>query len=302
MVVAVDSETVLSGAQKVGRGGNRLCHDMRVGMNGLIHVINRLNYLALLLVGFVFVAGTALAGDIPTLTPGDSGCVDCHDFQVEMVKQDGGEHAASLMCSDCHPEHAPDGENILQDCTLCHDGEPHYAVGNCRHCHLDPHRPLVSLRDPLKPARRECLSCHPGVGDVMADAPGRHAEMFCNHCHDRHGFSPECLDCHEPHKETPSRTDCQFCHPPHSPARISVGGHVPASACQACHREQAKDLARTTTRHGMVNCVYCHNGRHRSVTPCRECHGQPHSGMLHEKYGECLFCHGDAHRLISGRN
>ena len=228
-------------------------------------------------------------------------CVKCHAVIVHTIAEFGGRHATQVGCLDCHPQHPPAKENTITACTSCHTGLAHFQIGNCRYCHSDPHQPIVSLQNPIKPARKECLSCHAEVGQQMQTEPSRHAKLFCNHCHSRHKEIPECLECHEPHSSNQASADCLRCHPAHQPLKIIPTGYVPAKFCQACHRKEGRDLAATNTNHGGINCIFCHKGRHPSTPRCQDCHGLPHPQAIHIQFKNCLECHGDAHRLISNR-
>lgn len=226
-------------------------------------------------------------------------CKKCHWAQLQMIAEGGGLHATALSCLDCHPQHLPQNKDTKVGCLHCHKGELHFEVGDCRHCHVNPHEPLVSLRDPLKPARKECLSCHGEVGERMAAAPSRHAELFCNRCHSQHKEIPTCLDCHCAHQQNQVAVDCLKCHSAHQPLQIIPTGYVPAKFCRPCHGSQTMDLAASKSLHSGISCVYCHKGVHPSVAKCQDCHGLPHSQDIHKQYRSCLECHGDAHRLIS---
>jgi hypothetical protein len=228
-------------------------------------------------------------------------CSKCHLFETKILSLHGGKHATVIGCLDCHPQHPPNNDGSKMSCTDCHERQTHYQAGNCRHCHVDPHQPLTSLRDPLKPARKECLSCHPKVGQQMKTSPSHHAKLFCNRCHNRHKEIPSCLDCHIPHREGQTMEVCSKCHPAHQPLKISPTGYIPATLCRPCHQNQANALAETNSRHGGINCTYCHKGQHPSVTSCQECHGLPHTQSIHSQFRDCLECHGDAHRLISNQ-
>lgn len=206
-----------------------------------------------------------------------------------------------MGCLDCHPQHPPTGTEITVSCTLCHSDLPHYQLKDCLHCHRDPHKPLLSLREPLKPVRKECLSCHVEVGKRMAEEPSKHAELFCNRCHSRHKEIPGCLECHEPHSSKQSSADCLRCHPAHQPLNVFPAGYVPAGFCRPCHKKQTDDLADTKTNHGGISCLSCHKGKHPSTPACQDCHGLPHTRSIHSQFRSCLECHGDAHRLISNR-
>jgi hypothetical protein len=270
----------------------------RFGERSLVALSGKycLPMIPLLLVSFnLFV----FAAEVPDLQVED--CAKCHSFQLRMIAKGGGKHATEVSCLDCHPQHPPKGGETIVACAICHQGEPHLEIGDCLHCHANPHRPLESLQDPLKPARKECLSCHAEVGERMVEAPSRHAELFCTRCHDRHGFIPSCVDCHKPHMQDQSAAACLQCHSAHRPLQIVPSGYVPAAFCRVCHKEKANDLAETNTNHGGINCVYCHKGLHLSLPSCQDCHGLPHAKAIHSQYRKCLDCHEDAHRLVSKR-
>ncbi|MFO7981882.1 MAG: hypothetical protein R6V08_00330, partial [Desulfuromonadales bacterium] len=180
--------------------------------------------------GLVFLLGAAAGDSIAAgqkqLEPGD--CIKCHRFQSARMAETGSLHATAVGCMDCHPGHPPETDVMVVPCGSCHAGQPHDEVGHCLHCHTDPHQPLASLRDPLKPARKECLSCHAPVGELMAASPSRHAELFCNRCHDQHKRIPDCLECHDPHTSSQATPDCLGCHPAHQPMQIELSGYVSA--------------------------------------------------------------------------
>lgn len=248
---------------------------------------------------FIGLMTCASAAEIPELQNDD--CRFCHAFQLRMVAQDGGKHATEVGCLDCHPQHPPKGENTIVACVLCHAEQPHFQIGDCLHCHANPHRPLVSLRDPLKPERKACLSCHAEVGQQMAAAPSQHSKLFCTRCHLQHKDIPGCLECHPPHIQTQSAAECLRCHPAHQPSHIVPKGYIPAAFCRVCHEKEARDLAETKTNHVGVKCAYCHKGLHPSIPKCQDCHGLPHSPSIHSQHRNCLDCHGDAHWLISNK-
>jgi len=251
------------------------------------------------LIIFFFLIGTVSFAAESTTMLQEKDCGKCHLFKLKTITAEGGKHATEVGCLDCHPQHPPKGENTIAACTLCHTGQPHFQIEDCLQCHADPHKPLVSLRDPAKPARKECLSCHADVGQQMSGASSRHAQLFCTHCHNRHGFIPSCLGCHKPHLAQQTVIDCANCHPAHSPLQIVPTGYIPVTFCMVCHKKQASDLAETNTNHRGINCVFCHNGVHPSIPRCQDCHGLPHAKSIHRQYRGCLDCHGDAHRLIS---
>jgi len=251
-----------------------------------------------LLTLFIFIAPVS-ATEVPKLQADD--CKKCHAFQLRMIAQHGGKHATEIGCLDCHPQHPPNGKNTKTPCILCHEGQAHFQVGDCLHCHTNPHKPLMSLRDSPRPEKRACLSCHAAVGEQMAIAPSLHSKLFCTRCHSRHKEIPGCLDCHDPHLQNQTGADCLHCHPAHQPLKIVPAGYIPAASCRVCHEKAARDLAETKTNHVGVNCSYCHKGLHPSMPKCQDCHGLPHAQSIHSQFRDCLECHGDAHNLISNK-
>lgn len=228
----------------------------------------------------------------------DDGCRNCHLFQYQMIESDGNGHAESVTCFDCHSEHQAAGVET-SPCAACHDSEPHYELDDCLECHRDPHRPLFTLRDTLKPEIDACLSCHGEVGQAMIDYPGKHAEMYCTSCHSRHRQSPSCLDCHTPHNADGNSSSCAQCHSVHRSGAVEFRGYISNSSCSTCHREETAALTMSDSNHSGLNCVYCHSRLHPTVPKCNDCHGLAHSQQLHSLYRDCLVCHGDAHNLIS---
>ncbi|WP_321366736.1 hypothetical protein [uncultured Desulfuromusa sp.] len=267
-------------------------------MNNGINAGSQICYAISLLTLFILIAQTSVAKGT-MLESAD--CGKCHAVQLKIITQDGGKHATEVGCLDCHPQHPPVGTETKTPCISCHDGEPHFEIGNCQHCHTNPHQPMSSLRDPLKPARKECLSCHFKVGQQMEAAPSRHAKIFCNRCHSQHKEIPSCLDCHEPHSSRQRTEDCSKCHPAHQPLKIEPTGYIPATLCRPCHGFESNALAESNTSHGGINCINCHKGRHPSVPTCQDCHGLPHTQSIHSQFRDCLECHGDAHQLISNQ-
>ena len=253
----------------------------------------------------MFLLFVSLASDVSAAETSDQvsdDCGECHSFRQNMLETFGGSHGTEIGCLDCHSQHSPETKSLTVACDECHDGETHYQIKDCLHCHLNPHKPLYSLRDPIKPAREECISCHAEVGEEMATAPSLHSELYCTRCHDSHTFIPSCLDCHEPHLAQQTDFDCLHCHPAHSPSDIVPTGYIPRTFCQVCHIEESRNLANTNTNHGVVNCKGCHKGQHTSIPNCRDCHGLPHLQKIHSQQRDCLACHGDAHLLIIDKN
>lgn len=226
-------------------------------------------------------------------------CAKCHAYEVEAINVKGGRHRSEVTCVDCHQAmHPPKGTVVIPPCSQCHSGTPHFSLANCSQCHIVAHMPMTSLEFPGN-AKGECLSCHEKQGHDFAEVASRHAAQSCAFCHPVHKKIPGCLQCHKPHLAGQEIPDCLSCHPPHAPSRISPPGNTPGRFCQPCHVEAAKKIAKTTSRHGSLACVYCHSGQHPAPLPqCQQCHGRPHNLKMLRQHKNCLECHMDPHALV----
>ncbi|MFP3983348.1 MAG: cytochrome c3 family protein [Desulfurivibrionaceae bacterium] len=225
-------------------------------------------------------------------------CLKCHRSQVMMIKRNGGRHRSDLSCPDCHAGHPPRGPVSTAACSDCHSAGPHYELDDCLQCHTNPHMPLVSLKFPAKPAKKECISCHRQEGGEIRAATSGHGEKSCTYCHNGHGSIPDCVRCHDPHLRGQTMSQCLQCHPAHQPLRITPRPHTPIRFCRPCHAGVTGKLLKTGTRHGSMVCTYCHRGRHPDIPECKDCHGLPHGTRMHRLEQDCLTCHQDPHLLI----
>jgi hypothetical protein len=225
-----------------------------------------------------------------------SDCVKCHQDEPATVASNGGKHNTAVTCLDCHQEHPPWGEEVIPQCSMCHEGRSHFELENCLSCHSNPHEPLaLNLADDIK---EPCLTCHEGPGQDFVNYPSAHAEQSCTFCHDVHGRVPDCSECHEPHAEGQMTSDCLGCHQAHHPLEINYAMTTPRSACVPCHEEVGVQMEKTVTKHQTFTCAFCHRGQHPNVPQCQTCHGEPHSPVMHQKMPNCLDCHMDPHFLI----
>ena len=231
----------------------------------------------------------------------DEDCTKCH-YAIALDVDEHGEAHKELACTDCHAEHPPTGTNVIPNCSDCHDPDDnaHFAVENCRSCH-NPHHPLLVDFTKAEDVAPACAACHEEQVEELAKYPSAHSEQDCNACHNQHGLekgqSQTCLDCHEPHSADMDLTACLECHSPHSPTNIVFSDSVPVTLCAACHEEQVESLSSHQTKHSEMACVECHGGRHQNITPCVDCHDQPHNEYMHKKFPECITCHRDPHDL-----
>jgi hypothetical protein len=223
-------------------------------------------------------------------------CVKCHLDEPATIENNGGKHKTEVTCLDCHQEHPPWGENVIPQCSMCHQGQKHFTLENCLACHSNPHEPLaLHLAADVK---EPCLTCHEGPGQDFANYQSAHALQSCTFCHDVHGKIPDCSQCHEPHVADQVTADCLGCHPAHHPLQITPAQTTPRAFCVACHAEEGERMEKTTTKHQAFTCAFCHRGQHPSIPHCQECHGEPHSPLMHQKMPNCLDCHMDPHFLV----
>ena len=236
-------------------------------------------------------------GNASSETLSDSDCIKCHKKEVTFISSAGGKHQL-VGCLDCHKGHYPmiAKEKMKPSCSECHSGKDHYTLPNCLGCHQNPHTPLnIVLTGNLK---KECATCHANVLEEIDTFKSKHTNLACNDCHSKHGEKPECLNCHTPHLEGQKHKDCLSCHKPHSPLKVAYSPEVPNAFCGACHKKQIDDLKLTSTKHGSLNCAFCHRDVHKTKPSCDNCHGAPHSASILAKFKKCTDCHKDAHLLI----
>lgn len=247
----------------------------------------------------VVLIGTCAWAEVQPVALDNSDCVKCHLEQARDVDARGALHKTAVSCLDCHEEHGPWGQNVIPECSRCHDpgDQAHFGVENCIGCHY-PHHPLeidLASLDGVKPV---CMSCHPSQGEELTTYPSMHAELDCNECHMQHGEWQECLECHDGHTEDMTYPDCLRCHRPHMPTVVAYANDVPSAFCGGCHDGVFDTLMANTSKHHDLLCAYCHQDKHKMVPKCTECHGEPHGAQLHAKFTDCLQCHEDPHGLI----
>jgi hypothetical protein len=246
-------------------------------------------------------AGNMYSMEVAPLTIEE--CGRCHTTHYNWLRENGARHQG-VACTECHQifhAYNPLRNNyaeLMPQCSSCHDA-PHgtsEAVMQCLECHANPHKPLVSI-PVLETLASRCQSCHGDVAASLKAEVSKHTEQECASCHsETHGRIPQCNECHENHSpmavlETP---DCLACHPVHTPLRISYPISQGKGVCAGCHDEAFGLLEARVTKHSALTCAECHSS-HGQLPACRECHGEPHSASIHEKYVNCGECHGIAH-------
>jgi len=231
-------------------------------------------------------------------------CAQCHFSVFADIRDNGGLH--QLECRFCHQTFHSlrpgiPWEDVVPHCDTCH-GEIHgLDFKQCLECHADPHAPMHSLVN-MDMLGQSCGACHASQGNEVQQFPSAHTEVACSDCHhDRHGYIPSCLECHdEPHSLFKDNAGCMACHPVHSPLEIAYGQDIVNETCGACHDGVQKTHQQGIKKHAALFCVYCHESRHRYIPQCRDCHAQPHSENLLQKFSGCAECHGDPHALKLG--
>ncbi|OHB26361.1 MAG: hypothetical protein A2X84_07240 [Desulfuromonadaceae bacterium GWC2_58_13] len=230
-------------------------------------------------------------------------CSSCHDDVSAKVEAKGLAHKDKINCVSCHRAHPPKGEEVIPECSLCHDPakSEHYKVSGCVACH-DPHAPFAFDFSKVEQSKPACLTCHDDVDQAMQGAPSKHIEVDCARCHPDHGGKKSCDSCHEPHSPEMTTPDCLICHPAHTPNTINFKKDLSSAFCVACHSDVTDMLAASQAKHRELNCISCHLGDHGSAMACTDCHGQPHDPGLHGKFPDCLKCHDNPHNLANWRN
>ena len=188
-----------------------------------------------------------------------STCMKCHarieDVHVKVINKELWEKSPGAIpaCTDCHPPHKVELQNILDNisdktCLKCHESPTiHKMVDNkqvsltvnvdefinsshnnitCVKCHSDV---TANIARPCETADKvDCSSCHAEESDVYFSS-GHGKAYFA-----KHENAPYCTDCHGSHTVIPSENE-------NSPTFRSA---VP-KLCGECHKEDGKALAGT---------------------------------------------------------
>lgn len=124
---------------------------------------------------------------------------------------------ASVSCASCHQGTVPNhklsekrGIMPRESCLECHNKVGVGSEGECRTCHFSPHGV-----DGL------CTRCHTSMDTWTkrefkhpVELLGKHAELTCDRCHNKQGFSGltyACGNCHRP-PHTDYGIACSTCH------------------------------------------------------------------------------------------
>lgn len=269
-------------------------------MNSLIQLINRISCLKcvsfitvfLLLPAFQVYSDEAPATIQFPWTKED--CVKCHPGPVNDRIAAGGKHR-NVPCAGCHVGHPPEVKKPIAQCNKCHlkTRRAHFELTGCLNCHKNPHAPLniSSLGNDV------CLMCHAKQIEQLRDNPSKHSVFNCSKCHDIHRKIPECTKCHKPHSDEMVVAECKKCHNPHMAKNVTAAADTMSNNCGACHKKVQELLSASNAKHKSLLCAFCHQGKHKTIPDCRNCHGSPHLAAIMAKFPKCGQCHSIAHNL-----
>jgi predicted CXXCH cytochrome family protein len=243
-------------------------------------------------VAVLLLSASSWAASTPTLSSGD--CIKCHADQPAKIEANGGKHK-TVSCQDCHTGHRPSSKNNIPQCTMCHQGKPHFETKGCLNCHKNPHTPLsitfaTKLTEP-------CLTCHTKQNQQLIEHKSKHSSLGCSTCHDVHRKKPECLQCHKSHSADIKTGDCRKCHAVHMPKNVMYAADTPSIFCASCHQNQNRMLTASKVKHSTFTCAFCHQDKHKMVPTCKSCHGEKHPQGIMAKFPKCGECHKIAHDL-----
>ena len=228
----------------------------------------------------------------PEVTNDD--CVKCHATPPADIEAAGGMHRG-VGCTGCHIGHPPAVKKPIPQCSQCHIGTAHFELSGCLNCHKNPHTPLnISFGGNITDA---CLTCHTQQIAQLRDNKSKHTAQNCSTCHNVHRQVPQCTQCHKPHSAEMAVADCKKCHKAHMPKVITYADDVPSKDCSACHKMAFDLLSSGETKHKAFACAFCHQGKHKMVPSCLDCHGSPHPAGIMAKFQKCGDCHSIAHDL-----
>lgn len=220
-------------------------------------------------------------------------CVQCHADRVNDIAKAGGKHR-NVPCVGCHAGHPPEVEKPIAQCSKCHlkTRKAHFELTGCLNCHTNPHTPLqITFK-----GKDACLNCHALQVEQLRDNKSKHTALDCSSCHDVHRKVPQCTQCHTPHSGKISG-GCKQCHNAHMPRLVTYAADIPSKDCGACHKKAADLFSANTSKHKPLECTLCHQGRHRMIPACQDCHGSPHPAGIMAKFPKCGKCHNIAHDL-----
>jgi len=223
-----------------------------------------------------------------------STCMKCHsrieDVHVKVINKELWEKSPGAIpaCTDCHPPHKVELQNILANisdktCLECHEQPDIYKVVDgeqvslnvdinefvnsahnnitCVKCHSDV---TANIARPCETADKvDCSSCHAEESDIYFQS-GHGKAYFA-----KHENAPYCTDCHGSHTVIPSENE-------DSPTFRSA---VP-QLCGECHKEDGKAVQGTNLNETNAYYDYSTSVHGRSLDEkgllsaaiCTDCH------------------------------
>jgi predicted CXXCH cytochrome family protein len=91
--------------------------------------------------------------------------------------------------------------------------------------------------------------------------------------------------------------ECKKCHNPHMAKNVTAAADTMSNNCGACHKKVQELLSASNAKHKSLLCAFCHQGKHKTIPDCRNCHGSPHLAAIMAKFPKCGQCHSIAHNL-----
>jgi hypothetical protein len=158
---------------------------------------------------------------------------------------------------------------------------------------------VVSAETKYQYTKDDCVKCHAAQVKNIAEAGGKHRNVPCVGCHPGHPPAvknpiAQCTKCHLRTKKGHfTVSGCLNCHMnPHTPLKITFKDGQP---CLNCHESQIQLLSESKSKHSVLDCTICHQGKHKTIPECRNCHGSPHPAGIMRKFPKCDDCHTAAH-------
>jgi|GEM_PF-1618537 len=143
-------------------------------------------------------------------------CNGCHEDAAVTMAADGGPHR-ELECTDCHPQHPPDVEGVVNPaCLECHESHSEVmTAATCAQCHAGHDFTRVVHRATMPESY--CAPCHGDVVATLRASRSLHMGVACVLCHQQeHAAQPKgCDHCHRgthPQHVMQSPDRCRECH------------------------------------------------------------------------------------------
>lgn len=233
-------------------------------------------------------------------------CADCHQEQVNAVRQTVHQRAAEAdarFCVACHGDpqkHLESGDKAdIRGAEALAKWQASEQTSACLSCH-GPSRPGFAA-SPHGQGNVSCWSCHSGVWHQPAPA----AADPCASCH---GVEVASFRRAYHHPVPEGKLTCVSCHDPHNEQQSEELGR---ERCLTCHRQAGGPFVfpHLAVEEGCVVCHAPHGSTNRSLLAtagnglCVRCHTQsnfPGVGKVPHNFnlaggGRCFDCHSEPH-------